>query len=114
MRSKRFRLTETYGDYNYDGLKAILSQEKIKCDSPICKKDPLELYDKKEITNESFMQLTTELKQHRDYVTHKEMLNLHDLISKEKYEEYLLTKKAATKELNSIYKEIGTKKLQEY
>ncbi|HEY0089147.1 MAG TPA: hypothetical protein VGB37_09895 [Candidatus Lokiarchaeia archaeon] len=115
MQSKRFRLTETYGDYNYEGLKAILSSEKITCNSPIFKtRNPLDIYDNKEITEKSFIQLTSELKQHRNYISHKEMIDLYDLISKEKYDDYLQTKKAATKELNSIYAEMGVKKLKDY
>jgi hypothetical protein len=112
MKAKRFRLTDTYGDYNYEGLKSISSSENIKCDSPFCKtKNPLDIYDDKQSSNTDFVQLSNELRQHRNFVTYKETTGLYGLISNNKYGPYIENKKAATKELNSIFAEIGIKKL---
>lgn len=115
MRSKRFRLTKTYGDYNYNGLKSIMENEKISVKSPIMKsKNPLDVYDKKEITKDAYDQLNNELKLHRNYVNHSEMKGLFDKIKDNKYNEYLDTKKAATKELQSIYAQLGTQTMNNF
>jgi len=115
MRTKRFRLTETYGDYNYNGLKTIMEHEDIKMKSPVVKsKNPLDIYDKKENTKDAYDQLTSELKRHRNFVTHSEMNGLYDKIKNKKYNDYLDTKKVATKELQSIYIQLGTKGFDEF
>lgn len=115
LRRKRYRLIETYGDYNYDGLKALKEQEDIKCDSPIWKvNNILDIYDDKTLSNSSIKKLGDELKDHRNYVTHKEVNTYSKLIGNNKYLQHIQDKKASAKELNSILNEFNIQKLNNF
>ncbi len=111
LRRKRYRLIETYGDYNYDGLNTIMQHEKIKCNSPVWKvNNILDIYDKT-LSNSSITKLSDELRDHRNYVTHKEVNTYSKLIENNKYLSHIQDKKASAKELNSIISEMEQKKL---
>lgn len=115
MRRKRFRFIETYGDYNYNGLKMLSDQEKLKCRSPIFKtNNPMDIYDNKSISIKSFNELSNELRNHKNYVTHKETNTFYNLIIKNKFLSHLQEKKASTKELNSILNEFQRDNLSKF
>jgi len=115
MRRKRFRFIDTYGDYNYDGLKILSEQKNLKLNSSILKtSNPIEIYDEKTATIPSFLQLSKELRNHRNYVTHKEMNKFYDLINNKKFLSHIQEKKASAKELNSILNEFQIEKLNKF
>jgi len=115
LRRKRYRLIETYGDYNYDGLKTLMQHETIKCDSPVWKvNNILDVYDNKTLSNSSITKLADELRDHRNYVTHKEVNTYSKLIEKNKFLPHIQEKKASTKELNSILNEFNKQKLNDF
>lgn len=104
IENKRYRLVDTYGTYNLEGVKKVLETHSIKCKCPICKKTkPLDLYDKP-TTNAGLEQLYSELKTHRLYSTHKEMNQINKLIDNNKYIDHLKGKKEATNEINGMFK----------
>jgi len=103
LHRKRYRLIEHYGDYNYNGLKTLMQNETIKCNSPIWKTNNiLDVYNNKTLSSSSIMKLGNELRGHRNYVTHKEVNTYSKLIENNKFLSHIQDKKAATKELNSI------------
>ena len=115
IQRKRYRLIETYGDYNYHGLKTLMQNEIIKCDSPIWKvKNILDIYDEKTLSNKSVDDLRNELHDHRNYVTHKEVNTYSNLIEKNTFLPHIQEKKAVTKELNSILNEFQKEKLNKF
>lgn len=115
MRRKRYRLIDTYGDYNYNGLKALSENETIKIDSPIWKtNNVLDIYDSKTISISSMNDLSNELREHRNFVTHKEVNNYSNLIGKNKFLSHIENKKASAKELNSILNEFNIQKLNNF
>lgn len=115
LRRKRYRLIDTYGDYNYDGISKLVESETIKSDSPIWKSNNiLDIYDNKTLSNSSITRLANELRDHRNYVTHKEVNTYSKLIEKNKYLTHIQEKKASAKELNSILNEFKKQKLDKF
>lgn len=115
LRRKRYRLIDTYGDYNYDGISKLVENENIKSNSPIWKSNNiLNIYDNKTLSNSSITRLANELKNHRNYVTHKEVNTYSKLIEKNKYLTHIQEKKASAKELNSILNEFNKQKLNNF
>jgi len=103
MKNKRYRIIDSYGTYNKEGLTNLIEQHNISCKCPICRpySSPIDIYDRPVNTRELFV-LGDEMKNHRLHVTHGEIKKVASLIDKGKYHEYLIDKKDATKELNAI------------
>lgn len=102
MERKRYRLIETYGTYDYKGLKRILDTHTLNCNCPVCKKThPLDIYNRPNTIND-LGTLSDDLKTHRLFSTHKEMNKVSKLIDKNKYFDHIKDKKDATNELSSI------------
>ena len=115
LHRKRYRLIENYGDYNYDGLKTLMKNETIKCNSPIWKtSNVLDVYDNKTLSSGSIIKLANELRDHRNYVTHKEVNTYSKLIENKKFLSHIQDKKASTKELSSILNEFNKQKLNDF
>lgn len=106
MRKRRYRLIDTYGTYDADGLKQILETHSISCNCPTCRKTkPLDIYEKS-VSMDSLEKIKSELKTHRLFSTHKEINQINALIDKEKYMAHVTTKKDAANEINSIVKNL--------
>lgn len=58
--------------------------------------------------------LSNELREHRNFVTHKEVNNYSNLIEKNKFLSHIEDKKASSKELNSILNVFNTEKLNNF
>ena len=115
LKRKRYRVIDTYGDYNYDGLSKLKENVTIKSDSPIWKvNNVLDIYDNKTLSNSSIMKLANELRNHRNYVTHREVNTYSKLIDGNKYLSHIQDKKASAKELNSILNEFKKQKLNDF
>jgi len=109
MTRKRYCLADTYGAYTKAGLITINESMKVRCNCPICRSlsSPVHLYER-DATQSNLTSLTEDLKIHRLHVTHHEIGGAFSLIDKGKYHDYLLAKKAASNELQSILSALGT------
>lgn len=58
--------------------------------------------------------LSNELREHRNFVTHKEVNTYSNLIEKNKFLSHIEDRKASSKELNSIMNEFKIQKLNEF
>lgn len=106
---KRYRLTDTYGAYTHDGLKAYMENHNaIRCPCPTCRRsNPLDLYDRYHPSEEGVEQLGTALRTHRTFVTHTEMQKLNEVIKKGGYADHIDQKVEATNEVAAIMQAIG-------
>ena len=92
-----------------------MQHENIKCNSPIWKvSNILDIYNNKTLSNSSIKKLSNELRDHRNFVTHKEVNTYSKLIEKNKYLSHIQDKKASAKELNSILNEFKKQKLNNF
>lgn len=104
MERQRYRLIDTYGTYNLEGIKKISENHTIECKCPVCRNTKLlDLYNKPS-TNEDFKKLKDELKTHRVYATFKEMNKINKLIEKDKYIDHIKDKTETTNDVVSILK----------
>ena len=104
MERQRYRLIDTYGTYNLEGITKISENHTIECKCPTCRKTKiLDLYNRPS-TNDDFMELKAELKTHRVYSTFKEMNQINKLIEKDKYIDHIKDKTETTNDVASILK----------
>lgn len=106
IKNQRYSMIKGYGMYRMEGLEALDDAEHIDCSCPICRKTkPLDLYNNAlECSNQNFSldKLRQSMRIHRQYNAHQELSKLHGIIEKEEYGDYILEKKQAENEINSM------------